>query len=139
MLNWKRPRRASAARQRKRGGACWHRGDARRAGELPAVFTLVAGNFAVATILGHRIPLLSVLTYQTFVSETGGDPVMQSTLASVSIGLVAAVLFLQRWIVSRGRYEIVMGRGAKPRRLNGAKAALLALAAAWWWRYRCCR
>ncbi len=94
------------------------------------VFTLVAGNFAVATILGHRIPLLSVLTYQTFVSETGGDPVMQSTLASVSIGLVAAVLFLQRWIVSRGRYEIVMGRGAKPRRLKGASAALLALAAA---------
>jgi iron(III) transport system permease protein len=93
------------------------------------VFTLVAGNFAVATILGHRIPLLSVLTYQTFVSETGGDPVMQSTLASVSIGLVAAVLFIQRYVVSRGRYEIVMGRGARPRRLKGAGAVLLALAA----------
>jgi iron(III) transport system permease protein len=93
------------------------------------VFTLVVGNFAVATILGHRVPLLSVLTYQTFVSETGGDPVMQSTLASVSIGLVAAVLFLQRWIVSRGKYEIVMGRGAKPQQLRGAASGLLALAA----------
>ncbi len=94
------------------------------------VFTLVAGNFAVATILGHRVPLLSVMTYQTFVSESGGDPVMQSTLASVSIGLVAAVLFLQRWIVSRGRHEIVMGRGVKPTALQGLAAAGLALAAA---------
>jgi len=93
------------------------------------VFTLVAGNFAVATILGHRVPLLSVLTYQAFVSETGSDPVMQSTLATVSIGLVAAVLFLQRRVVSRGRYEIVMGRGARPTRLRGAAAIALAAGA----------
>jgi iron(III) transport system permease protein len=93
------------------------------------VFTLVVGNFAVATILGGRVALLSVITYQAFVSEMGSDPVMQSTLASVSIGLVAAVLFLQRWIVSRGRYEITMGRGARPQRLKGLSALLLALAA----------
>jgi iron(III) transport system permease protein len=94
------------------------------------VFTLVVGNFAVATILGHRIPLLSVMTYQTFVSETGGDPVMQSTLASVSIGLVAMVLFLQRWVVSRGRYEITIGRGAKPTRLKGGASLVMASCAA---------
>jgi iron(III) transport system permease protein len=93
------------------------------------VFTLVAGNFAVATILGQRVPLLSVVTYQTFVSESGGDPVMQSTLASVSVGLVAAVLFLQRRIVARGRYEIVTGRGARPGRLRGLPAAGLAVGA----------
>lgn len=93
------------------------------------VFTLVVGNFAVATILGHRVPLLSVLTYQAFVSEVGADPVMQSTLASVSIGIVAIVLFLQRWVVSRGRYEIVQGRGARPVRLGGLGAVLMALAA----------
>ena len=93
------------------------------------VFTLVVGNFAVATILGHRVPLLSVLTYQAFVSEVGADPIMQSTLASVSIGIVAVALFLQRWVVSRGRYEIVQGRGAKPVRLGGLGALLMALAA----------
>jgi iron(III) transport system permease protein len=93
------------------------------------VFTLVVGNFAVATILGHRVHLLSVLTYQSFVSEVGADPVMQSTLASVSIGIVAIVLFAQRWIVARGRYEIVQGRGAKPRWLGGGAAAALGLAA----------
>lgn len=93
------------------------------------VFTLVVGNFAVATILGHRVELISVMTYQTFVSEMGGDPVMQSTLASVSIGLVAIVLFIQRWIVARGRYEITIGRGAKPAALKGRSSWLLALTA----------
>ncbi|MBC8792511.1 MAG: iron ABC transporter permease [Tagaea sp. CACIAM 22H2] len=94
------------------------------------VFTLVVGNFAVATILGQRVYLLSVLTYQSFVSEVGTNPVMQSTLASVSIGIVACALFAQRWIVSRGRYEIVQGRGAKPTPLAGLATLPIALGAA---------
>ncbi|MCH3719065.1 ABC transporter permease subunit, partial [Campylobacter lari] len=36
------------------------------------VFTLVVGNFALAMLLGSRVPLLSVMTYNTFVSEMGG-------------------------------------------------------------------
>lgn len=90
------------------------------------VFTLVVGNFAVATLLGHKVQLLSVLTYATFSSEGGADPVMQSTLASVSIFIVAAILFLQRWIVSRKRHEITQGRGAAPARLKGVQSILLA-------------
>ncbi|HRE20247.1 MAG TPA: ABC transporter permease subunit, partial [Rhabdaerophilum sp.] len=70
------------------------------------VFTLIVGNFATATILGNRVPLLSVLTYQAAVAEGGSDPVMQSTLATVSIALVMIVLFVQRWIVARGRHEV---------------------------------
>jgi iron(III) transport system permease protein len=94
------------------------------------VFTLVVGNFAVATILGHSVPLLSVLTYQSFVSEVGTNPVMQSTLATVSIAIVACVLFLQRWVISRGRFEVVQGRGAKPVRVGGLRAGVLASLAA---------
>jgi iron(III) transport system permease protein len=90
------------------------------------VFTLVVGNFAVAMILGHSVHLLSVLTYQSFVSEVGTNPVMQSTLASVSIAIVACVLFIQRWVLSRGRFEIVQGRGATPVRIGGARALLMA-------------
>ncbi len=93
------------------------------------VFTLVVGNFAVATILGHKVDLLSVITYQTFVSETGSDPVLQSALASVSIGIVALALFAQRWIVARGRFEITLGRGARPARLKGLASLALAGAA----------
>lgn len=93
------------------------------------VFTLVVGNFAVATILGHKVELLSVMTYQTFVSEMGNDPVMQSTLASVSIGIVALALFAQRFVLSRGRFEITLGRGAAPERMKGPAAFAVAVAA----------
>lgn len=103
---------------------------------LPAVlagmllaFTLVVGNFAISMILSHRVELLSVFMYQASVSEVGSSPVMQSTLASVSIAIVMTVLFIQRWIVARGRYEIVQGRGARPVRLRGPAAFGLALAA----------
>lgn len=92
------------------------------------VFTLVVGNFAVATILGASVPLLSVLTYQSFVSEVGANPVMQSTLASVSIAIVALVLFVQRWVVSRGKFEIVQGRGTIPVRLRGLTSLMLSAA-----------
>jgi iron(III) transport system permease protein len=93
------------------------------------VFTLVVGNFAVATILGHKVQLLSVLTYLSFVSEVGADPVMQSTLASASIGIVAVVLFVQRSIIARKRYEVTQGRGARATRLQGIPAVALAAAA----------
>ncbi|MFN7634719.1 MAG: ABC transporter permease [Acetobacteraceae bacterium] len=94
------------------------------------VFTLVVGNFAVAMILGQSVPLLSVLTYQSFVSEVGTNPVMQSTLASESIAIVACVLFVQRRIVAGGRYEIVQGRGAAPRPPSGRAALPLAFGTA---------
>ena len=83
------------------------------------VFTMVVGNFAVSMVLSQRVGLLSVLTYQSFVSEVGANPVMQSTLASVSIAIVAVVLFLQRWILGRGRFEIVQGRNAPMVRPRG--------------------
>lgn len=93
------------------------------------VFTMVVGNFATSMILGHRVELLSVLTYQASVSETGSDPVMQSTLATTSISLVMLALFLQRWIVSHGRYQITQGRGAPETPIRGAGAWTLAGAA----------
>lgn len=93
------------------------------------VFTLVVGNFATSLILGHQVELLSVLTYQASVSETGGDPVMQSTLATTSIALVMIALFVQRWIVSRGRFEIVQGRNAAQTPVRGWRGFTLACAA----------
>jgi iron(III) transport system permease protein len=86
------------------------------------IFTLVVGNFALAMILGGRVDLLSVQTYQAAVSETSANPVLQSTLASVSIALIMIVLFIQRWVISRGRYEVVQGRPARPERLRGPAA-----------------
>ena len=93
------------------------------------VFTLVVGNFALAMILGSRVELLSVLTYQAAVSETSANPVLQSTLASVSIAIVMIMLFAQRWIVSRGRFEVMQGRPAREVKLRGMTAVALAAAA----------
>jgi len=93
------------------------------------VFTMVIGNFAISIILGHQVQLLSVMTYRAAVSEGGVNPVMQSTLASVSILIVMVVLFINRWIVARGRYEVVQGRGAPPSALRGLEGVLIALAA----------
>jgi iron(III) transport system permease protein len=93
------------------------------------VFTMTVGNFAISMILSHRLPLLSVVTYQAAVAEGAADITMQSTLASVSVLIVMAVLFLNRWVVSRGKYEIVQGRGARPQPLRGLRGAGVALAA----------
>ncbi len=93
------------------------------------VFAMVIGNFATSLILSHGVKLLSVETYQAAVSEGSTSPVMQSTLASVSILILAAILFVNRWLVSRGRYEIVQGRGATPSGLSGLDGLLVGLAA----------
>jgi len=93
------------------------------------VFTMTVGNFAISMILSHRLPLLSVVTYQAAVAEGASDITMQSTLASVSVLIVMTVLFLNRWVVARGKYEIVQGRGARPQPLRGLAGAGVALAA----------
>jgi iron(III) transport system permease protein len=93
------------------------------------VFTMTVGNFAISMILSHRLPLLSVVTYQAAVAEGASDITMQSTLASVSVLIVMTVLFLNRWVVARGKYEIVQGRGARPQPLRGLMGAGVALAA----------
>ena len=93
------------------------------------VFTLVVGNFATSMFLGHDVELLSVLTYLAAASEIGGPPVMQSTLATTSILLVMMALFVQRWIIARGRYEIVQGRTPEETRVRGAREYVLAILA----------
>jgi len=74
------------------------------------VFTLVVGNFAISIILGGHVPLLSIETYNAFVNEMGGNPVMQSTLSLVTIVLVAAVLFVQKRVVERRLVQMTQGR-----------------------------
>lgn len=93
------------------------------------VFTIVFGNFTTATIIGNQVELLSPLIYESFLSETGGNPTMQSTLATVSIAVVALVLFIQRITVERRRYEMVQGRAwapVKPRGINGVVLSIIA-------------
>lgn len=94
------------------------------------VFTLTLGNFATSAIIGGEVELLAPLTYKVFLAETGGNPMMQSTLATVSIAVVALILFLQRVTVGRKSYEMVQGRSWVPIRLRGASGVGLSLVAA---------
>ncbi|MCS2608780.1 ABC transporter permease [Halomonas dongshanensis] len=89
------------------------------------VFTLVIGNFAISIALAQRVPLLSVMTYRSFISELGGNPTMQSTLATVSILLVSGVLFLQKRYLSKRNYQMVAGRSTPRIKLRGWKALLI--------------
>lgn len=88
------------------------------------VFTLVVGNFALSMLLGSRVPLLSVMTYNTFVSEMGGSPALQSAMSVVSIGIVAIVLFFQKRVVERKIYTMTQGRAPAPVRVRSGAALL---------------
>ncbi|WP_238864907.1 ABC transporter permease [Achromobacter xylosoxidans] len=88
------------------------------------VFTLVVGNFALAMLLGSRVPLLSVMTYNTFVSEMGGSPTLQSAMSVVSITIVAIVLFVQKRVVERKVYTMTQGRAPAARRVRSWQAIL---------------
>lgn len=88
------------------------------------VFTLVVGNFALSVILGSRVPLLSVMTYNTFVSEMGGSPTLQSAMSVVSIGIVAIVLFFQKRVVERKVYVMTQGRAPAPVRVKSGASFL---------------
>ncbi|MFY3135950.1 ABC transporter permease [Achromobacter xylosoxidans] len=88
------------------------------------VFTLVVGNFALAMLLGSRVPLLSVMTYNTFVSEMGGSPTLQSAMSVVSIAIVAIVLFVQKRVVERKVYTMTQGRAPAARRVRSWQAML---------------
>lgn len=94
------------------------------------VFTLTIGNFATSTIIGGKVQLLAPLTYKAFLAETGGNPMMQSTLATVAIAIVALVLFVQRMTVGRKRYEMVQGRAWIPIKLRGLNGVILSAIAA---------
>ena len=88
------------------------------------VFTLVVGNFALAMLLGSRVPLLSVMTYNTFVSEMGGSPTLQSAMSVVSIAIVAIVLFIQKRVVERKVYTMTQGRAPAARQVRSWTALL---------------
>jgi len=90
------------------------------------VFTLVVGNFALAMLLGSRVPLLSVMTYNTFVSEMGGSPTLQSAMSVVSIAIVAIVLFFQKRVVERKVYTMTQGRAPAAVRVRSWTAVLYA-------------
>ena len=91
------------------------------------VFSLVVGNFVLATLLGSRVSLISVMTYNAFVNEMGGSPLLQSAMSVISIAIVGIVLFFQKRIVERKIYTMTLGRAPLPVRVRSGSAVWFTL------------
>lgn len=95
-------------------------------GAAVLVFMHVIGDFGVPAILGARTPVLAVKTYNEFVSEMGGNPQMQTTMASLLVLLGLALLLIQKWVVARRTYQMESGRAPERVPLRAWQAAVCA-------------
>ncbi|KIL41695.1 iron ABC transporter permease [Gordoniibacillus kamchatkensis] len=96
---------------------------------LPLIFpTLSAGalmvfmasfaDFGTPMLLGQGFKVLPILAYEQFISEMGGNPAMASTLSVILIVCSTAILFLQRYVVSRKNYTMTGMRTPKVQQLK---------------------
>ena len=92
------------------------------------VFTHVTGSFGVPAILGARTPVLAVKAYNEFVSEMGGNPQMQTTMASLLVLLGAGLLLIQKVLVERRQFQMEAGRSPVPQAIRGWPAVLASVA-----------
>lgn len=88
------------------------------------VFTHVIGSFGVPAILGARTPVLAVKAYNEFVSEMGGNPQMQTTMASLLVFLGAGLLLIQKLVVERRQFQMESGRSPTAVAVSGWHAAV---------------
>jgi iron(III) transport system permease protein len=99
-------------------------------GAAVVVFTHVVGSFGIPAILGARMPVLAVKAYNEFVSELGGNPQMQTIMASLLVMLGVAMLVLQKLAVERRQFQMESGRAPPPVPIRGAGATAAAAAVA---------
>src|SRR5436853_2176138 len=95
-------------------------------GAAVVVFTHVIGSFGIPAILGARMPVLAVKAYNEFVSELGGNPQMQTVMATVLVLLGVAMLAVQKLVIERGQYQMESGRAPEPLAIRGVPATLAA-------------
>src|SRR5688572_19599344 len=97
-------------------------------GAALVVFTHVIGSFGIPAILGARMPVLAVKAYNEFVSELGGNPQMQTIMASLLVLLGVVMLAVQKLVIERGQYQMESGRAPPPIPIRGAGATMAAIA-----------
>ena len=96
-------------------------------GAALVVFTHVIGSFGIPAILGARMPMLAVKAYNEFVSELGGNPQMQTVMASLLVMLGVTMLVVQRLAVERRQFQMESGRAPQPIAIHGAAASTAAI------------
>jgi iron(III) transport system permease protein len=90
------------------------------------VFTHVIGSFGIPAILGPRMPVLAVKAYNEFVSELGGNPQMQTIMASLLVMLGVAMLAVQKLAIERRQYQMESGRTPPQIRISGIPGTIAA-------------
>lgn len=73
-------------------------------------FMAALADFGTPMLIGEGYKVLPVLIYQQYLSETGGDATMASTLSVIIILCALLVLMLQKFIVNRRNYTMSMLR-----------------------------
>jgi len=99
-------------------------------GAALVVFTHVIGSFGIPAILGARMPVLAVKAYNEFVSELGGNPQMQTIMASLLVLLGVAMLVVQKVVIERKQYQMESGRAPLAIPIRGVPATLATIAVA---------
>lgn len=89
------------------------------------VFSMSIDNFGIPAIIAPRVPILSVTAYNTFVSELGSDPLMQSTMSVMLVLIAASVLLVQKFYVEHRVYQMESGRVPQPVKLPLAKGRMV--------------
>ncbi len=84
-------------------------------------FTHVIGSFGIPAILGATTPVLAVKAYNEFVSEMGGSPQMQTTMATILIALGLLVLIAQKIWVEKKQVQMDSGKTPFKLKLTGTQ------------------
>jgi iron(III) transport system permease protein len=95
-------------------------------GAALVVFTHVIGSFGIPAILGARMPVLAVKAYNEFVSELGGNPQMQTIMASILVLLGVAMLAVQKLAIERRQYQMESGRTPARIAISGVPGTIAA-------------
>ena len=95
-------------------------------GAALVVFTHVIGSFGIPAILGARMPVLAVKAYNEFVSELGGNPQMQTIMASILVMLGVVMLAAQKLLIERRQYQMESGRTPATIAISGLPGTIAA-------------
>lgn len=89
------------------------------------VFMAQLADFGTPMMIGEGYKVLPVLIYQAYLSETGGNATMASTMSVVMILCALSVLLIQRLVISRKNYTMSMLRPPVAEKVTGIKCVLL--------------
>lgn len=87
------------------------------AGALMVFMTSLA-DFGTPMLIGEGYRVLPVVVYQEFMSETGGNASMASTLSIIIIFCSTSILLLQKWYIGRKSYQMSALRPPKIKELS---------------------